>query len=942
MLSIRLSSLMFVAAVVLALAPSAARAQCNFLTNPLSQAVCPGANVTFTASAFNISGSPTYTWFRGATAVGSGSTLTLTNVDAADAGSYTCRVSFGGPFPCTNTSSAASLTVRTLAGISSQPAGEGPCVGGSFTPSVTASGTGPFTYQWRRGTTNLANGGRISGATSPNLTISGVVAGDAAFNYNCVVTGPCNSVTSSNCILLVFSPHAISSQPASLSRCVGESASFTVGFTGSPSSFQWRRGTTNLTNGGNISGANLDVLTINPVTPGDDASNYNCVITGSCAATVTSNNVDLNVQSPAGFTAYSSSTGSGIVCQGSNINLQVLTTGTITGHQWRRGTTPLVNGGRISGANTATLTITNFQPGDAGNNFNCVLTSPCGGLTAPNVELINRVPVNIAVSPANVITCPGGPVGLTVSVTGTSPIFQWRRIGAPSPLADGPGISGATTNSLTLGGTGLVQGDYVCDVTNSCGTQTSTAATITVRSIAMTTPPAAGTTVIIPNGFVLTGTATTTPASAITYVWKRNDVGISSGGRFSISPDGRTLTVLSTIPDDLNAAFGLTATDICGNSVTNTVPVFAVTTTEAEPNNTKATANLRSLGAGNSISGTTTAATDANDYFRFILPQDSGISRWQLAVVSGNQLLRLRGLGQAAGVPQVATDTVFQSVSSSQPLVWYTSGAATPQLYVSVEAAPGTGPTPYVLQLTRTDVTPDVFPVVIPPGSVRFTTEGAVSTPDTEIWLYDAQFNAIEGAGNDGDPISSIFNVVLNRTLAAGDYYIAHARFNTSSSLPNPPDDFYRGNDLLEFPGVIACNTNTPPASLTFRAGPAAGTLTTFTPTVPAGAFSIAWTKVTIGNPRCNPADIAYDTGEPLPPIGPTGPSLVNNGVTEGDYNLFFANFFDANPVCDIAADAGEPLPPFGNGGIDPFVNNGVTEGDYNVFFSIFFSGCAF
>ena len=88
--------------------------------------------------------------------------------------------------------------------------------------------------------------------------------------------------------------------------------------------------------------------------------------------------------------------------------------------------------------------------------------------------------------------------------------------------------------------------------------------------------------------------------------------------------------------------------------------------------------------------------------------------------------------------------------------------------------------------------------------------------------------------------------------------------------------------------------------------------------------------------PRCNPADIAYDDGTPLPPIGaPTG---TNNGVTEGDYNLFFAQFFDANAAVDIANDDGSPLPPFG-----PLTtNNGVTEGDYNLFFSIFFDGCAF
>ncbi|MBX9735317.1 MAG: hypothetical protein K2X32_00185 [Phycisphaerales bacterium] len=84
----------------------------------------------------------------------------------------------------------------------------------------------------------------------------------------------------------------------------------------------------------------------------------------------------------------------------------------------------------------------------------------------------------------------------------------------------------------------------------------------------------------------------------------------------------------------------------------------------------------------------------------------------------------------------------------------------------------------------------------------------------------------------------------------------------------------------------------------------------------------------------CSPADIASDDGAALPPYGPGG---VNNGVTEGDYNLFFANFFDANPVCDIANDDGSPLPPFGA----LTTNNGTTEADYNLFFAIYFDGCA-
>lgn len=85
----------------------------------------------------------------------------------------------------------------------------------------------------------------------------------------------------------------ISSQPTDQTACVGDLASFAVSTTGPGLTYQWRKGTTNLVNGGNISGATYAMLTINPVAAGDIASNYNVVISGDCAAAVTSTNVSL-------------------------------------------------------------------------------------------------------------------------------------------------------------------------------------------------------------------------------------------------------------------------------------------------------------------------------------------------------------------------------------------------------------------------------------------------------------------------------------------------------------------------------------------------------------------------------------------------------------------------------------------------------------------------
>ena len=67
---------------------------------------------------------------------------------------------------------------------------------------VVASGTGPFTYQWRKEGAPLADGGRISGATTDTLVIDPAEAGDSG-KYSVVVSNGCGPVTSQEATLLV-------------------------------------------------------------------------------------------------------------------------------------------------------------------------------------------------------------------------------------------------------------------------------------------------------------------------------------------------------------------------------------------------------------------------------------------------------------------------------------------------------------------------------------------------------------------------------------------------------------------------------------------------------------------------------------------------------------------------------------------------------------------
>jgi Immunoglobulin domain/Concanavalin A-like lectin/glucanases superfamily len=63
--------------------------------------------------------------------------------------------------------------------IFAQPQSRTNAPGTTTTFSATAGGSSPLHYRWLFNGSPLSNGGRISGATSNTLTITGVLAGDA-------------------------------------------------------------------------------------------------------------------------------------------------------------------------------------------------------------------------------------------------------------------------------------------------------------------------------------------------------------------------------------------------------------------------------------------------------------------------------------------------------------------------------------------------------------------------------------------------------------------------------------------------------------------------------------------------------------------------------------------------------------------------------------------
>ena len=176
---------------------------------PASQTVCAGTTVEFsvTASGANLS----YQWYKNGTTMPgeTNATLTLTNVEASDAGTagpggsgYYVLVTGCG----TKQSEVAGLTVDSGAVILVQPASLAPCFGGDAVFSVVAAGSS-LSYQWYKGGVALSNGGRISGATSDTLVITAIESGDlttGTSTYYVVVsgTGNCGGTTTSEGVTL--------------------------------------------------------------------------------------------------------------------------------------------------------------------------------------------------------------------------------------------------------------------------------------------------------------------------------------------------------------------------------------------------------------------------------------------------------------------------------------------------------------------------------------------------------------------------------------------------------------------------------------------------------------------------------------------------------------------------------------------------------------------
>lgn len=105
--------------------------------------------------------------------------------------------------------------------IASEPTSLGVAPGAPAQFHVVASGAGPFTYQWLKDGSPIADGGRVSGASTDTLVIDPSEAGDTG-KYAVLVSNACGPVSSREATLLVaVVPGEASPMHASYNRTTG-------------------------------------------------------------------------------------------------------------------------------------------------------------------------------------------------------------------------------------------------------------------------------------------------------------------------------------------------------------------------------------------------------------------------------------------------------------------------------------------------------------------------------------------------------------------------------------------------------------------------------------------------------------------------------------------------------------------------------------------------
>jgi hypothetical protein len=505
-------------------------------TQPVSQAVAVGKTATFSVVAAG-EGTLTYQWNANGAAISGATSPTYTTPAATSANNgeqFTVTVAgVAGSV----TSNVAILTVNSPPTITAQPVSVTVNAGQTAAFSVAATGTATLTYQWSK------NGAAISGATSPSYTTPATASTDNGAQFAVSITNSIGSVTSSSATLTVTVAPTISSQPASQTVSVGQTASFSVTATGTGTlTYQWKK------NGAAITGATSASYTTPAAIASDNGSSFTVTVTGT-SGSVTSSAATLTVNGPPAITAQPTSK---TVLAGQTATFSVTATGsgTLT-YQWNLNATP------ISGATSASYTTPATTTSNSGSQFTVTVSNAAGSVTSSGATL----------------TVTASTMQFNPNTTALN--FSSVNIGSNSSLSvifTNGGNSSVTVSNVTISGAGYTASGV------SSGQIVAAGATATLN--VTFTPASAGS---LPGSVTVTSNATNSPATitltgtgvqpvshSVTLTWTASTSTVSGYNVYRSTVTGGPYTKMTSSPT--------TATTYVDSAVSASTTYFYVVT----------------------------------------------------------------------------------------------------------------------------------------------------------------------------------------------------------------------------------------------------------------------------------------------------------------------------------------------------------------------------
>ncbi len=274
-------------------------------------------------------------------------------------------------------SAAVTLTVNPKTTVLTGPANQTAADKATATFSVSADGTGPFTYQWKRGGVDIATNGTSASYTTPTLDY----AADNGAVFSVAVKNAANVTVTSSDATLTVTPLTVTfdTQPTGGTVAAGGSISFTVAVSGTgPFTYQWQKNTVDIPS---ATAATLDLTNLATTDSGD----YTCKVT-SPAGTFTSAKATLVV--PATVITITTQPVDTKVTVPDKATFTVAATGSNLTYKWYR------NGTVISGATSASYTTgaTDLQDANKTGTFKVDVSDGTSTITSNTVTLTAVAP----------------------------------------------------------------------------------------------------------------------------------------------------------------------------------------------------------------------------------------------------------------------------------------------------------------------------------------------------------------------------------------------------------------------------------------------------------------------------------------------------------------------------------------------------------------------